>query len=212
MPVYYSKQINEDSQIVIWEITESLKDLLQISRITKEELEDAGKKNPKRQLEWIATRLLVKKMLGEDKKIEIFYDDYGKPHLKGTAKHISISHTKQFVAVIMHNKKHVGIDIEIIAPRIENISQRFLSKKEMVWTKENYSLEKLFVVWGAKESAFKIYAEGGIEFREMLEVGQFDYAQQGATDITLHKNNVTCAYPVWWEQVREIMLVYAIEN
>jgi phosphopantetheinyl transferase len=212
MAVYYSKQIDKDSQIVIWEITESLNDLLQLSRITKGELEESGGKNPKRQLEWVAIRLLIKKMLGDDKKVEIFYDDYGKPHLKGTDKRISISHTKQFVAVIMHDKKHVGIDIEIIAARIENISQRFLSTKEIVWTSENYSIEKLFVVWGAKESAFKIYAEGGIEFREMFEVRQFDYAQKGTTHITLHKNNVTCAYPVWWEQIGKLMLVYAIEN
>ncbi|HKR04386.1 MAG TPA: 4'-phosphopantetheinyl transferase superfamily protein [Bacteroidia bacterium] len=212
MPLLYDKQISEQSRICIWEINESPEELLQMGRITMDELEQAGKKTLKRQLEWLTTRFLLKQMLSADEQIELFYDEYGKPHLKGHKEHISISHTKQFVAVISHNFKRVGIDIEIVTPRIEKISHRFLSRKELEWTKENYSLEKLFIVWGAKESAFKIYSAGGIEFKEMLEVNPFNYAVKGATLITLDKNNVTCAYPVWWEHLGRIMLVYAMEN
>ena len=212
MPLFYEKVIDTQSRICIWEITESPGELLEISGINKEDLVKAGKKTPKRQLEWIAIRLLIKKISGDDKKSELYYDEYGKPHLKGINKHISISHTKQFVAVMMHKKKHVGIDIELITSRIEKIKHRFLSRKENEWIHENHALEKLYIVWGAKESAFKIYSAGGIEFKEMLEVNRFDYTEKGKTFVTLKKNNVTCAYPLWWENLNGLMLVYAIEN
>jgi phosphopantetheinyl transferase len=212
MPIFYSKQISTDSQIIIWEITESLNELLQISGIKKDGLESIEKKTIKRQLEWMAIRLILKKLLRTEEKIELVYDEYGKPHLNGIKKHISISHTKQFVAIIVHENKHVGIDIELVTLRIEKIKHKFLSKKESEWTKENHSLEKLFIIWGAKESVYKIYSEGGIDFKKMLEVKKFAFAKKGETILTLKKNNVTCAYPVWWENLGEIMLVYSMEN
>ena len=212
MPVYYNKHIGSDSQIIIWEITETLDELLEIAGINKMELEEVGQKNIKRQQEWITIRFLLKKIIGDEKKIELKYDEFGKPFLNGIKKNISVSHTKQFVAVIVHNKKKIGIDIEIINSRIEKIKHKFLSEKENEWTAENYSLEKLFIIWGAKESAFKIYGEGGIDFKKMLEVKSFDYLEKGETLVTLKKNIITCAYPVQWEKIGELMIVHAIEN
>ncbi|MEO5569853.1 MAG: 4'-phosphopantetheinyl transferase superfamily protein [Bacteroidia bacterium] len=212
MPLYYDNAFYEECRLCIWEITETLEELLETSHINENELKEVEKKTVKRQLEWITIRLLLKQLLKTDEKILLDYDEYGKPHLNGIKKHISISHTKQFVAVIVHNKKKVGIDIEITAPRIEKIKHKFLSEKENEWTKGNDSLEKLFIIWGAKESAFKIYAEGGIEFRKMLEVNPFDYTEKGETFVTINKNIITCAYPVWWERLGELMMVYAVEN
>lgn len=212
MPLYHDKIIDTDCRLCIWEITETLEELLEIGHISKAELKEVEKKAVKRQLEWITIRLLLKQLLKTDEKILLDYDLYGKPHLNGIKKHISISHTKQFVAAIVSDKKKAGIDIEIIAPRIEKIKHKFLSEKENEWAKGNNALEKLFIIWGTKESAFKIYAEGGIEFKEMLEVNPFDYSKKGETFVTLKKNIITCAYPVWWEKIGELMLVYAMEN
>ncbi len=212
MPLFYEKVIGAESRICIWEITEPVDELLEISGITKENVEKAGKKTPKRQLEWITIRLLLKKLMGMDQKIELNYDEYGKPHLKGINKHISISHTRQFVAAMVHGKKNVGIDIEIITSRIEKIKHRFLNAKENEWIKGAHEMEKAYIIWGAKESAYKIYAEGGLAFKEMLEVDRFCYEKCGTTIVALKKNNVTCAYPIWWENLNGLMLVYAMES
>jgi 4'-phosphopantetheinyl transferase len=212
MPLFFDKEIDTGGRICAWEITESFDELLQISGITKIDSEQIEKKTIKRQLEWMTIRLLLKQLLKTEKKIEIVYDEFGKPHLNGTKKHVSISHTKQFVAVAVHENKNIGIDIEIVAPRIEKIKHKFLSEKENEWANENYSLEKLFIIWGAKESVYKIYSEGGIDFKKMLEVNSFPYSTKGTTILELKKNNVTCAYPVWWENLGAIMLVYSMEN
>jgi len=212
MPLYYDKIVDSDCRICIWEIAETKEELLTASHISEDELKEVENKTVKRQLEWITIRLLLKNLLKTSEKILLYYDAYGKPHLNGVEKHISISHTKQFVAVIVNDNKKVGLDIEITAPRIEKIKHKFLSKKENDWAKGNDSLEKLFIIWGAKESAFKIYAEGGIEFKEMLEVKPFDYSEKGETFVTLKKNIITCAYPVWWEKIGELMMVYALES
>jgi 4'-phosphopantetheinyl transferase len=212
MPLFFDKEIDTGGRICAWEITESFDELLQISAITKIDSEQIEKKTIKRQLEWMTIRLLLKQLLKTEKEIEIVYDEFGKPHLDGIKKHVSISHTKQFVAVAVHESKNIGIDIEIVAPRIEKIKHKFLSEKESEWANENYSREKLFIIWGAKESVYKIYSEGGIDFKKMLEVNSFAYSAKGTTILKLKKNNVTCAYPVWWENLGGIMLVYSIEN
>jgi 4'-phosphopantetheinyl transferase len=208
MPLFYDKVIENESRICIWEITESLDELLEISGIGKEDLNGSETVNPKRQQEWIAIRLLLKQMLGQDEKIKIFYDEHGKPHLNGIKKNISISHTKRFAGVIMNDKKFVGIDLEIISPRIEKISHRFLNDAEKSRLKNQNRLEQLYILWGAKECAFKIYAEGGVDFKEMLEVKKFDYADKGRTIITLKKNNISHKFPVWWEKMDDLMIVH----
>ncbi len=212
MPLFFDKEIDSGGRIFIWEISESFDELLQISGAKKNELEQIEKKTIKRQLEWITIRLLLKQLLKTGKKIEIVYDEFGKPRLNGIKKHISISHTKQFVAIAVHENKNIGVDLEIVTPRIEKIKHKFLSEKEKEWTNENYSLEQLFIIWGAKESVFKIYSEGGLDFKKMLDVKPFNYSEKGETILTLKKNNVTCAYPIWWENLEGIMLVYSLEN
>src|ERR1041384_5326155 len=143
MPLYYSKSFTNGSRISIWQITESLPELLQLGGISQDELNQSGKKNVKRQLEWITIRMLLKKLLNTNEKIELVYDKYGKPHLHQIKKHFSISHTRQFVAVIVNENKKAGIDIEMIAPRIENIKHKFLGEEESKWSQGNNQLEKL---------------------------------------------------------------------
>lgn len=212
MPVYYQKSIDSNNSLSIWEITESLDQLLEMSGLTQDHLNGTGFISTPRKQEWVTTRLLLKQMLRTDEKVHISYDEVGKPHLNGIKKNISISHTKQFVALIIHETKYPGIDIELVSSRIEKISDRFLSKTEKSRIKNEKRLEQLFIIWGAKECAFKIFPEGGISFKEMLEVKKFDYAEKGETFVVLKKNNVTCEYPLWWENLDGLMLVYGFSH
>lgn len=123
--------------------------------------------NPKRQRELIAVRVLLRCAL--NKEVSILYDQHRKPHLADNSYHIGISHTSEWVAIILHPTKQVGIDIETIMPRVGKIRSKFLS------TIENQSVlpndyTTLTTYWCAKEAAYKWYGKKEVDFATHLKI------------------------------------------
>ena len=125
-----------------------------------------------RKKEWLTVRILLKEMLGEEKKI--LYTPTGKPYLSDNSYQISISHTKGFVAVALHPKMKIGIDIEHISPRIHKIRSRFMSKKEESNLDKTHKEAHLLLHWSAKESMFKILEKEDVDFKTCLHVNPFN--------------------------------------
>lgn len=125
-----------------------------------------------RKCEWLSVRLLLKNLLGEEK--QICYCDSGKPYLPDGSFHISISHTKGLVAIILNKEKEVSIDIEYVSPRVERIRKRFLNNRE----EENISAKlreiHLLLHWSAKESLYKLSDNEKIEFKNHFRVEAFE--------------------------------------
>ena len=97
----------------IWEISESINELNVLTKGVKFD----QIKSQKRILEILAVRVLLKEMCGN---VKLDYNEYGAPILDNN-KNISISHSKQLVAIIVSEFKS-AIDIEIISKRILKIS------------------------------------------------------------------------------------------
>lgn len=117
---------------------------------------------PKRRIELLSVRALLK-AVGIHQTIH--YNDR-KPYLdKG---YISISHSANIAAIIYNPDFPVGIDIEVVAPRIQRIATRAFSESELAAAADD--LEKLTILWNCKECVFKLANDEGIEFREMIEV------------------------------------------
>ena len=72
----------------------------------------------KRRQERFASRMLLKELLGEEARVD--YHSTGAPFLACVPLYISISHTKDYVAVIL-DKRPTGIDIEYRSDRILKI-------------------------------------------------------------------------------------------
>jgi 4'-phosphopantetheinyl transferase EntD len=125
-----------------------------------------------RKREWLTVRLLLKEMLGEEK--QILYTDAGKPYLADHSSHISISHTRGYVAVVTDEKHPVAIDIEHIAPRVEKIRSRFMSEAEEQHLSSCNPLIHLLLHWSAKETLFKLLDENTIEFKSQLHILPFE--------------------------------------
>lgn len=89
-----------------------------------------------------------------NENIELIYDDLGKPHLKNHDGHISISNTKELVAVIYHPTNAVGIDIEIPSERILKIAPKFVNENEQKWMNDSEitSYYNCLTIWCVKES------------------------------------------------------------
>jgi prepilin-type processing-associated H-X9-DG protein len=130
-----------------------------------------------KRLQWFASRHLANLMLGQSDAI--VNDDTGKPNFKTAAQNISLSHTAGFAAVMLSSKYAVGIDIEAIHPKIERIAHKFMQPEEIAAIPAEEKLKKITLYWSAKESLFKLYGWGGIEFKTQLLIGPFTMQQSG---------------------------------
>lgn len=139
-------------QFGVWKINESLNGL---SEGFKDDYFNKLKNN-KRKLEYVCTRLLLKEF---ESNLKISYNKYGAPILNNK-KCISISHSNNFAAIIISDKK-VGIDIEKISKKPLKIADKFISEKDNISMDTNDTC----LAWSAKEAIYKLYEIGGLDFK-----------------------------------------------
>ena len=173
------KESFEDGcSIGIWEVEESVSELSEIlenADIYNEKLSVFS--NEKRKKEWIAVRLLVNLLCGENKII--CYNENGKPFLKDNSFQISISHTKGTVAVIVHPTKEVGIDVEKISNKIIGLQHKFLNNIEIQDIDKQNETFHLLLYWCAKEVIYKMINQNGVDFSNHLHISAFEPKLQG---------------------------------
>lgn len=143
------------------------------------QLEFSRLKAEQRQKEWLATRLLLKEMLGHEAIIH--HHPNGAPYLSETEKkQISISHTKDFVAIMLTDVTHIaGIDIEYRSERVRKVRSRFLNAEEERFIDPAHETEHLLICWCAKETLYKIINRQEVDFCRHLHIQPFSYAEQG---------------------------------
>ena len=119
----------------------------------------------KRRQERFASRVLLKELLGEEARVD--YHSTGAPFLACVPLYISISHTKDYVAVIL-DKRPTGIDIEYRSDRILKIRSRFMNPEEEAGIDLEHEVEHLLIHWCAKETLFKIIGQEGVDFKSIF--------------------------------------------
>ena len=103
---------------------------------------------------------------------DLFYDENGKPHLKD-GKHISISHSFNFSAIII-SEIEVGIDVEKKREKILKIAEKFTPLKDyQKLYHRDVIIRKLTIVWCAKESLYKSFSRVGLTFLNHIYVEDF---------------------------------------
>jgi phosphopantetheinyl transferase len=133
---------------------------------------------PKRQMEWLASRLLVKQLVRESvengrllqyRSIEVRKETSGVPYvyLKGTGRigWLSFSHSNSgvFAAFSTNNNTWFGVDIEYVEARSPLLFEDFFTKNEFdtVNALDGTEKDKLAnLVWSAKESYLKATEKG----------------------------------------------------
>lgn len=210
MPLYKIIQHNANTQILIWEITESYDQLFsEVVLNMKNRIRLSGMKSEMHQRGFLSVRKLLQEAGFND--LDLYYDENGKPHLKDE-NHISITHSHNFSAIIISNET-VGIDIELQREKIIRIADKFVDKEfKYLNKKESKSyIKKLTVIWGAKEAIFKIRNEKGISFKDNIIVKPFDLENQ-ETIADLYFEGLSQKYIVKYEEFAGFSLVYAFEE
>jgi phosphopantetheinyl transferase len=120
----------------------------------------------KRQMEFYYTRILWQHF---EHYQPISYNINGKPFIENG--YLSISHSKNVVAISHSSSHKVGVDVEHYNPKIRRIKNKFTSETEVA----NLDLTNevnLTTVWSVKEAVYKMLGIPGISFKNSLRVSQ----------------------------------------
>lgn len=171
MPLYKTITPNSQTTVKIWKITESYDELFHPLDLKSNSLERVlGMKSELHQRGFLSVRHLLRKFGYTDQ--DLYYDENGKPHLKD-GNHISITHSFTFSAVIISNDE-VGIDIEMQREKIGRIANKFIDYEFQYLEKDSDCyVRRLTVIWGIKESLYKLFATPGMLFKEHFLVIPF---------------------------------------
>lgn len=216
MPLFQTIQCNENTRILIWEITESF-DELRSKVVLKEktQLRLVGMKSEMHQRAFLSVRMLIQEMGFTDK--DLHYDEFGKPYFD-CHNFISITHSYHFAAIIISDET-VGIDMELQREKIIRIGDKF-TDYECNYLKPDFSEEyvkKLTVIWGAKEAIFKIRNEKGISFKDHIQIESFSL-DESQTQASLHFDNLVKDFDVHYKEIQsensqdKFTLVFAFEK
>jgi phosphopantetheinyl transferase len=208
VPIFFQQQINEDTRLGVWKI---------------EETEEFFKGNvpqhrdvthPHKRLQHLAGRFLLQFLFPDFPYDLIQIADTRKPFLPAEQYHFSISHCGDYAAAIVSRNKRVGIDIEIPVEKIAGIMYKFLTAKEHELFKlipgdgsivNTYQLPTL--LWSAKESVFKWYGDGGVDFRKQIQLKK-QHESTETIDCFFSKNKTDLI--IHYRQFDHLMLAWVI--
>lgn len=172
---YLKENITDSTSIGIWKVEESRDELLCMLSHHEWIQNIYTVKSESRILEILAARVLIKELTGEEK--EVYYNASGKPFLSDESYHISVSHTKGYVAVAINREKLVGLDIEQVSEKIRRVQSRVIAENEYIDVENE--LIHLLLHWSAKEAMFKFIDVEGVDFLKHLFVDRFEPKDRG---------------------------------
>lgn len=164
MPIFFQHQINETTRLGLWKIEESeefFKGNVPVHRDVT---------HPHKRLQHLAGRFLLQFLFPDFPYQLIQIADTRKPFLAGEKYHFSISHCADFAAAIVSRNRRVGIDVELMRPLVTQLIPKFLSDQERNMLYRQTILEQSTIMWSAKESVFKWYGEGAVDFRQHIQL------------------------------------------
>lgn len=200
----------EQYKIGVWKITENENFLFSSISLSEDEKQYFSTiKNESRKKEWLTVRLILKTILNE--KTEILYYKNGRPYLKKSTYNISITHSKEFVAVIIGKSKVFGIDIEKISEKPKRISHKFLSLNELEIYKK-YNNDAYTFLWSAKESIFKLFSDYHLIFDTQILVPFVDFDNEGNFTAKVILDNKEIKQVVFYKRINKFILTWVVSN
>ena len=164
MPFLKEFIINEKTKINLWKVM--------IGELSPKELNNEEqklfklKKSNVLKEQFLATRKILEL---ENSDYIITYDLDGKPSLNSEF-NISISHSHEIAALVVSNKKIIGLDVQFKESKILNIQNKFLNNFEKLNIGGNPSIDILTMIWTSKESIYKAIGLKGISFSKNIKI------------------------------------------
>ncbi|WP_185859543.1 4'-phosphopantetheinyl transferase family protein [Blattabacterium cuenoti] len=164
----------------------------------------------KRKREFLGIRYVLRYI---GMKMNIFYNEKRKPFLFSEGKNISLSHSFEKIAIAISSYQ-IGIDIEKLRKdnKIVKIKKKFLRKDESIFINPNYEEDYLHIIWGIKESLYKL--EGGIfySFLDHYKVSPFCLKKDYCISCWILKKTYSKKFSAFYRKIEEHYLVYIIDK
>ena len=207
MALYKSLTVDKNTKVLIWKIEESFNELnANVFLSDKSQIRLDSMKSELHQRGFLSVRHLLKEAGYSD--TDLIYDEFGKPHLKdGT--HISITHSFTFSGIIISEDVPVGIDIEKQRDKILKIAPKFTPFEEYkTIANVDALISKLTIVWGAKESLYKIYGKKKLLFLHHIYIEDFKFANE-KTSGEIRFDGEVSSYTIHFLEFEGFTCVYA---
>jgi phosphopantetheinyl transferase len=208
MPLLTIKELNSTTKIWVWKISETWDELFQsvvLKDVSLARLETM--KSESHQKGFLSVRKLLVSAGYTD--FDLYYDEFGKPHLND-GKHITISHSFEF-SIIVISDEVIGADLELLKEKTLKIAPRFMEIFHLENLSHYEQMKKATVIWGIKESVFKIKNEPGISFPLHIFEQQFNLEDK-KTIAELRFNNKTEYFDVVFDFIEDYVFVCAFEK
>lgn len=175
MPFAYTELFEPTGELVLWKVEESpawFVDQLSLSKRMWQDFHQISAQNVR--VQWLASRFALQQV-AKVPELAVRKDFFGKPHLENDHRFMSISHCQGYAAAIAAEAA-VGVDVEVVSPRVQRIKNRFLSDNELALLDQSDAM--LMLAWSAKEAVYKMHGEKKLLFKEQMIVHKHDAQAQ----------------------------------
>ncbi len=208
MPLYKEIILKDNAKLYLWKITEDSAELHRAVKLNNSSQNRVdAMKSVSHQKGFLAVRMLLQHIGYTD--FDLYYDAFGKPHLTD-GKCISISHSHTFSAIAISDQP-IGLDVEQVKEKILKIASRFMDVSHLENLSEIEKKIKATVIWGIKESIFKIKNIEGISFRNHIFEEDFSFEDKKASAMLKHENKEE-NFDILFDSIEDYIFVCAFEK
>ena len=212
MPVCFTKKWEKETDLVVWEITENedfFLSKLKGFRLVREELQKI--KHASKRLQFLASRYALLELLGVQIFARLKKTERGKLVVADNSDvYLSVSHSGHHAAVAVSSIS-VGIDIQEYDRRLMFLARKFVNDMEREWINNRDPFLDYHLIWGAKESVFKAWGQGEVDFRGHLTVLPKVIGEANSSEveyfISLKKEKIEKEYKIWNYYGSDVFLV-----
>ncbi len=201
MPIFFQQQINEFTRLGIWKIEETeaffQSNVPQHRAVT----------HPHKRLQHLAGRYLLQYLFPGFPYNMVQIADTKKPFLPNDDFHFSISHCGDYAAAIVSTQHRVGVDVEIPTDKVAAIKEKFLSPDELQLLPNQQDINWLTICWSAKESVFKWYGNGKVDFKQHIQFNKLQ-VDTNSIDCLFTKNNTPLH--IQYHQFEKLVLSWVV--
>ena len=163
---------------------------------------DVDIRSMRKEHERMCTHQCLINLLGTQ-KVNIAYKESGAPYIPSLPHmHLSISHSKNWYAILLSTQKPLGVDIQVI-----HKTSLFKGRGYYINDREEACLElselNLYLIWCAKEALYKSRKGNVLNYKESLTVRAIE---EKIIKTEVDGENIDCAYQI----DDDVILVYTL--
>ncbi|MFT4661950.1 MAG: 4'-phosphopantetheinyl transferase [Patiriisocius sp.] len=206
MSLIINNIIAGEDHLAVWHVTESLEELTErfFGKTPKGENWETynALKLDKVKKQWLATRLAIRTISNSDP--EITYDEHGAPWIQIEGWELSISHSAEWIAVLLSKNSMIGIDLQAHNSKITNIVNKFTHQTEYNHWLENESIDYLHALWTIKEAVYKCFKHSQA-FKQIQITSKWPFAS-ALVNCTVTRENRTYNFMVEHQKIGSFYL------